>query len=153
MTLRYMSRASFILLGKQGERIPALCCFSRHHAASIAPQLCFPYVCRRLCEKHDGEQAQNADQPAGNEHHHVLLFGMDGDELPNQRARPIIEGHAAADAGAFQTDFAAVAKRTVNMVITGHKCRIFSAVDPVEDLLGKLEIFQRRFGGVLQNDV
>ena len=57
----------------------------------------------------------------------MLLLRMNGDELSDQSAWPVIESDMASDTGALQAYFPAVPESPVNMVVAGHEGCIFAA--------------------------
>ena len=83
----------------------------------------------------------------------MLFLGVDRDELADQGARPVIEGDAAADAGAVEADPAAIAQRAVNVVVARDEGGVLSALPPVENLPGKAEVFERCCRLILHEDV
>ena len=75
----------------------------------------------------------------------MLLLGVDCDKLADQRARPVIKGHVAADAGAFEADLAAVSQRSVNVIIAGNEGSVLAALLGIDDGLRVLKILEGRF--------
>ena len=63
----------------------------------------------------------------------MLLLCMNGDELSDQGARPVIQGNMAPDTGTLQAYFPAVPESPVNMVVAGHEGCIFAACLRIDD--------------------
>ena len=63
----------------------------------------------------------------------MFLLCMNGDELSDQSAWPVIESDMASDTGALQAYFPAVPESPVNMVVAGHEGCIFAACLRIDD--------------------
>lgn len=83
----------------------------------------------------------------------MLFFCVDGDVFADQRAGPVVEGHVAADAGAFEADVPRAAQGPVDVVVAGDQSSIFPPFPAVQNALGKKEVFHRRGGRAFGQDV
>ena len=83
----------------------------------------------------------------------MLRLRMYGNVFADQGAGPVIKGDVAADAGAFQSDFAAVSQCPVDVVVAGDEGGVFPAFPAVDNLLGKPQVLHGGGGVILLDDI
>lgn len=83
----------------------------------------------------------------------MLFLGVDGDELADQGARPVIERYVTSYAGAFELVLAAITQRAVYMIVAGDQHGVFTALTAVNNSFGEFYILKGGQGLILLDDL